>query len=132
MLGCHRTQTQNDHRIEFAQTKHTRLDELDPLCHVHHGLKTFEGWALVAGTGSRRIVGPDDPDHPGRSGAPVRPRSPRPPGPPGRRPRTAVAPDLAERAARAHIAARRLTPGSMPGGAGAPDPPEQSSLFDTC
>ena len=128
VLGCHRTQTQNDHRIEFAQTKHTRLDELDPLCHFHHGLKTFEGWALVAGTGSRRMVGPDDPDHPGRSGSPVRPRPPDSPG----RPHTAVAPDLAERAARAHIAARRLTPGSMPGGARAPDPPEQSSLFDTC
>ena len=50
--GCSRTWVQNDHRIDWATTRHTRLDELDPLCHHHHSLKTRHGWALVAGKGN--------------------------------------------------------------------------------
>jgi hypothetical protein len=62
--GCWRTRTENDHREPWAQTRHTRLDELDPLCAHHHDLKTRSGWALVEGTGKRPMVPPDDPRHP--------------------------------------------------------------------
>jgi hypothetical protein len=62
--GCWRTRTENDHREPWAQTRHTRLDELDPLCAHHHDLKTRSGWALVHGTGKRPMVPPDDPQHP--------------------------------------------------------------------
>jgi hypothetical protein len=62
--GCWRTRTENDHREPWAQTRHTRLDELDPLCPFHHDLKTRHGWALVAGSGKRAFVPPDDPRHP--------------------------------------------------------------------
>ena len=63
VLGCWRTRTENDHREPWAQTRHTRLDELDPLCDYHHDLKTRFGWALVRGTGKRRMVPPNDPRH---------------------------------------------------------------------
>ena len=64
-LGCTRTQRlENDHRHEWAKTKHTRLDESDPLCGHDHDLKTHHGWALVEGTGKRPLVPPDDPRHP--------------------------------------------------------------------
>ena len=62
--GCWRTRTENDHREPWAQTRHTRLGELDPLCGHHHDLKTRSGWALVEGTGKRPMVPPDDPRHP--------------------------------------------------------------------
>jgi len=63
--GCTRTrQLQNDHRYEWANTKRTRLDELDPLCKHHHDLKTRHNWALVEGDGPRPMVPPDDPRHP--------------------------------------------------------------------
>ncbi|MBD0292254.1 MAG: DUF222 domain-containing protein [Jiangellaceae bacterium] len=62
--GCWRTRTQYDHREPWAQTRHTRLDELDLLCSFHHDLKTRLGWALVDGTGKRAFVPPDDPRHP--------------------------------------------------------------------
>ncbi|MGI8758318.1 MAG: HNH endonuclease signature motif containing protein [Acidimicrobiales bacterium] len=63
--GCNAVRTEADHRIPWAQSRHTRLDELDALCGHHHDLKTYEGWALVAGTGRRPMVAPDDPRHPG-------------------------------------------------------------------
>jgi hypothetical protein len=63
--GCHRRRIEYDHRKPWAQTRHTRLDELDPLCDYHHDLKTRLGWALVPGTGKRAFVPPDDPRHPG-------------------------------------------------------------------
>ena len=47
-----------------TKTKHTRLDEIDPLCEHDHDLKTYHGWALVDGTGKRPMVPPDDPRHP--------------------------------------------------------------------
>ncbi len=69
--GCNRTQfVQNDHRIDWAETKHTALEEIDPLCTHHHDLKTHKGWALIAGTGKRAIVAPDDPRHPNHRGPP--------------------------------------------------------------
>ena len=71
--GCNRTQfVENDHRIEWTKTKHTRLDELDPLCTHHHDLKTNKRWALIAGTGKRPMVAPHDPRHPNHRGPPRR------------------------------------------------------------
>ena len=68
--GCWRIRVEHDHRQPWAQTRHTRLDELDPLCEFHHDLKTRHGWALVAGTGKRPMVPPDDPRHPQHRGDP--------------------------------------------------------------
>ncbi|MBV8951002.1 MAG: hypothetical protein JOZ99_09010 [Actinobacteria bacterium] len=62
--GCCRTRVENDHREPFAKTKHTRLDELDPLCQHHHDQKTNRRWELVHGVGKRAMVPPDDPRHP--------------------------------------------------------------------
>jgi hypothetical protein len=62
--SCHRRRIEYDHRKPWAQTRHTRLDELDPLCEFHHDLKTRLGWALVPGKGKRPFVPPDDPRHP--------------------------------------------------------------------
>jgi hypothetical protein len=69
--GCTRTQRlQDDHRIGWAKTRRTRVDELDRLCKHHHDLKTYFGWALVPGEGSRPMVPPDDPRHPDRAPPP--------------------------------------------------------------
>jgi hypothetical protein len=62
--GCARPRVEIDHRIPFRETRHTRLDECDPLCKPHHDRKTYDGWALVAVTGKRPIVSPEDPRHP--------------------------------------------------------------------
>lgn len=62
--GCGRTITQIDHRVPWAQTRHTRLPELDPLCPHDHRLKTHDGWELVEGSGVRPFVPPHDPRHP--------------------------------------------------------------------
>jgi hypothetical protein len=62
--GCNRSRLEWDHRTPWAQTHHTRLDELDGLCSFHHDLKSRLGWALVNGTGKRAFVAPDDPRHP--------------------------------------------------------------------
>ncbi|MDP1803914.1 MAG: DUF222 domain-containing protein [Acidimicrobiales bacterium] len=64
VAGCGRTLVEIDHRLGWAATGRTRLDELDPLCDHHHDLKTCQRWALVAGTGPRAFVAPDDPRHP--------------------------------------------------------------------
>jgi hypothetical protein len=65
VLGCNQVAgLQIDHRLDWAETLHTTLRELDPLCMHHHNLKTRENWQLVAGTGKRRIVPPGHPDHP--------------------------------------------------------------------
>jgi hypothetical protein len=67
-LGCSATRhLQVDHRIDWAKVKVTELANLDVYCPHDHALKTYEGWALVAGTGKRRMVPPDDPDHPAHS-----------------------------------------------------------------
>ncbi|MGQ0431744.1 MAG: DUF222 domain-containing protein [Microthrixaceae bacterium] len=75
--GCSRTIVEHDHRTgaEFTHTRHTRLDELDPVCGGHHDLHTHHHWALVHGKGKRAMVPPDDPRHPARghpSGASAR------------------------------------------------------------
>ncbi len=64
--GCGRTLVEIDHRLPWATTRHTTLSELDPLCDHHHDLKTRQHWALVAGSGPRPFVAPDDPHHPDR------------------------------------------------------------------
>ncbi len=69
-LHCHRTLVQIDHRHPWTRTHHTRLDELDPLCHHDHQLKTHHGWALTTGTGKRPLVAPDDPRHPNHATPP--------------------------------------------------------------
>ena len=67
--GCHaRSGLEMDHREDWARTHFTALDLLDRLCPHHHKLKTHKGWGLVAGTGKRPFVPPDDPRHPGRAG----------------------------------------------------------------
>jgi hypothetical protein len=68
--GCCQTRVEIDHRIDYRKTKHTRLDECDPLCKHHHDLKTYDGWMLVEGTGKRPFVPPDDPRHPNYKPAP--------------------------------------------------------------
>ena len=79
VLGCTRARLENDHREPWAETRHTRLDELDPLCEFHHDLKTRLGWALVNGKGKRAFVAPDDPRHPAcRTPRTDRPRPGRP------------------------------------------------------
>jgi hypothetical protein len=55
---------QADHRLDWSKVHITVLDLLDRLCRHHHGLKTNEGWALVAGRGKRDFVPPDDARHP--------------------------------------------------------------------
>jgi len=65
VAGCSaRAGLQYDHREDWARTKFTVMDLLDRLCFHHHALKTRKGWALVAGTGKRSFVAPDDPRHP--------------------------------------------------------------------
>ena len=66
-LGCpRRGRLEDDHKYgyEYAKTRHTRLDETEPLCDPDHDLKTHHGWALIEGTGKRLMVPPDDPRHP--------------------------------------------------------------------
>lgn len=61
-----------DHRVGWANTHRTRLDELDPLCSTCHASKTRDNWQLVRGVGRRRLVPPDHPEHPGDPPTPVR------------------------------------------------------------
>ena len=70
--GCTNTRVEHDHRwgAEYKDTRHTRLDELDGLCHHHHDLHTRLGWALAHGTGKRPMVGPEDPTHPANAPPP--------------------------------------------------------------
>jgi hypothetical protein len=52
VAGCPRTRIEYDHREDWARTRRTRLDQLDPLCEHHHDLKIRHHWALVAGHGN--------------------------------------------------------------------------------
>ena len=63
--GCNRhARLEWEHRIPWAKTRHTLLEELDRLCAQDHDLKTHQGWSLVEGTGKRALVPPGDPRHP--------------------------------------------------------------------
>jgi len=62
--GCNRSRLEFDHRTPWAQTHHTRVDDLQGPCHFHHRQKTLYGWELAVGTGKRPMVPPDDPRHP--------------------------------------------------------------------
>ncbi|MEI2652652.1 MAG: hypothetical protein V9G12_10945 [Microthrixaceae bacterium] len=107
VAGCNRTvDLEYEHREDYARTQHTVLVESEHMCTFHHQLKTLENWQLVAGTGRRAFVDPDDPRHPHHTPDP--PESPtRAPEPPGR-PRAAPAsPELRARYDAAHRAARR-------------------------
>ena len=71
--GCSATVgLETDHRDDWAATGVTALEALDRACRHHHRLKTYHGWALVAGQGKRPMVPPGDPRHPGPA-APTRP-----------------------------------------------------------
>jgi hypothetical protein len=82
-IACHRTHLQNDHRDPHARVQCTELPNMDPMCGHDHDLKTYQGWALVPGSGRRAFVPPDDPRHPNNSAAPPggtdRPRENDPP-----------------------------------------------------
>ncbi len=62
--ACSSMFVQIDHREPWADTHHTTLRELDPLCPHDHDLKTHHGWSLVTGEGRRAFVPPDHPRHP--------------------------------------------------------------------
>jgi hypothetical protein len=84
VTGCPRMAgIEYDHRVEWARTRHTVLDELDRLCDHHHDLKSYKGWALVRGPhGTAEMVPPADPRHPrrvGRAGASRMSTGPDPP-----------------------------------------------------
>ena len=49
------------------------MDELHLLCQPYHDLKTYEGWALVPGTGMRAMVPPGDLRQPRHRAADARP-----------------------------------------------------------
>ena len=64
-LGCSaKAHLEIDHREPWATSKVTLLRALENHCPHHHDKKTYEGWALVEGTGKRPMVPPDDPRHP--------------------------------------------------------------------
>ncbi len=73
-ISCSGTVLEYDHPygVEYRRTRHTRLDELDGLCHAHHALRTHRDWALVPGTGRRPMVAPTDPRHPRNTPLPDR------------------------------------------------------------
>jgi hypothetical protein len=69
--GCgRRARLQYDHRQEFREVRCTDVTNIDPLCTADHHLKTHQGWALVAGTGTRPMVPPSHPDHPRHANGP--------------------------------------------------------------
>lgn len=123
--GCTRTIVEHDHRTgaEFKDTRHTRLAELDRVCNGHHDLHTHQGWALVAGTGKRPMVPPDDPRHPRNTGPPGT-------GPPGHPVGAAGSPDdlggSTPAGLRTECSASHRTPSD---GQGRRGPPEQVDLF---
>lgn len=88
--GCSRTIVEHDHRFgaEYKDTRHTRLNETDRVCHTHHSLHTHQGWALVHGTGKRPMVPPDDQRHPAHRPAASEPGRPPPGAPAGADPPT--------------------------------------------
>lgn len=55
--------------MDWAKSHLTVFDLLDRLCTHHHDRKRLDGWGLVAGSGKRAFVPPDDPRHPPWPGA---------------------------------------------------------------
>ncbi|MGH9185856.1 MAG: hypothetical protein ACRD0U_08610 [Acidimicrobiales bacterium] len=93
--GCgRRGRLEVDHLEPWADTHHTRLDELGHKCAHHHDLKSHYGWDMVPGVGKRPMVPPDDPRHP-RHQRPPRPAG-RPPAGPAEQPIIELRPDPAE------------------------------------
>ncbi len=79
-LGCGATRhLQIDHRIDWSTIHITELANLDWLCIPDHNRKTRRGWALIAGTGRRRMVPLDDPEPPRQRTAGRHPRDHRRP-----------------------------------------------------
>jgi hypothetical protein len=78
VTGCPRMAgIEHDHRVQWRDTRHTVLDQLDRLCDHHHDLKSYKGWALVRGLdGTLDMVPPTDPRHPGRAATSHRDRPP--------------------------------------------------------
>jgi Domain of unknown function (DUF222) len=56
--GCDLPRQQIDHRVDWARTHHTKLDELDGYCAHHHALKTRRNYQLAPGTGRRPMLPP--------------------------------------------------------------------------
>lgn len=50
--GCTNQRVEVDHRDPWATQRVTELDNLDPLCSHHHGLKSNQGWAFTGTDGS--------------------------------------------------------------------------------
>ena len=74
--GCSALAREIDHRHDWAKTHKTLFEDADPYCHHHHYLKTYEGWALVEGTGKRAFVPPGDPQHPNNTSGGAQERPP--------------------------------------------------------
>jgi hypothetical protein len=74
--GCSALAREIDHRHDWAKTHKTLFDDSDPYCKHHHDLKTYEGWGLVEGRGTRAFVPPDDPRHPSNTSGGARERPP--------------------------------------------------------
>jgi len=64
--GCDRTIVEYDHvhGAEYRDTRHTRLDELEPKCPGHHDLHTLHGWERIRGPGNQPMVPPRPPPPP--------------------------------------------------------------------
>ena len=69
-IDCSRMRVEIDHHRPWADKQETVLGNLEPLCGRDHDLKTNHGWSLVAGTGRRAFVSPDDPRHPRNTPSP--------------------------------------------------------------
>ncbi len=65
---------QTDHRADWAQAHVTVFELLDRLCKIHHDLKTYQGWGLVAGKGNEGLRAPRGRPSPPpwRAGGPAR------------------------------------------------------------
>ena len=71
--GCDREAfLEFDHRLGYALTHRTNIDEMDRPCWECHDLRTNHNWQYVNGTGRRPLVPPGHPDHPGRPPTPRR------------------------------------------------------------
>ena len=63
-IACSHRHRERDHRDPHADVRCSELAIFDDLCDFDHDLETYQGWALVDGTGRRAFVAPTDPRHP--------------------------------------------------------------------